>query len=124
MATYTVRYEQDEGGWWVASIKEVKGVHTQGRSIEAARKRVREALATAVDDADTAELVDDIKLPATFKRELATLRRAQLQAKREQEHASKLAIKIARELAAKMSVRDAAAVMGLSHQRVQQLVGG
>jgi predicted RNase H-like HicB family nuclease len=28
----TIRYEQDEGGWIVASIPEVPGAHSQGRS--------------------------------------------------------------------------------------------
>lgn len=48
--SYTVRYERDEDGWWVATVKGVKGCHTQGRSIEAARKRIRESLALYVDE--------------------------------------------------------------------------
>ena len=58
---YTVRYERDEDGWWVATILEVPGVHTQGKSLEEARSRIREALAAAVGDEETAraELVEE-----------------------------------------------------------------
>lgn len=56
---YTVRYERDEEGWWVARVLEVDGCITQGKSIEQARERIREALAAAgAPEADTAELVD------------------------------------------------------------------
>jgi predicted RNase H-like HicB family nuclease len=41
---YTIRYQLDEAGWWVASIDGVRGVHTQGRSLSQARRRIREAL--------------------------------------------------------------------------------
>ena len=41
--TYHVAYERDDSGWWVASIREVRGCHSQGRTIDEARRRVREA---------------------------------------------------------------------------------
>ena len=31
---YTVTYERDEDGWWVAHIRGVKGCHTQGKNIQ------------------------------------------------------------------------------------------
>jgi len=45
---YVVRYERDEDGWWVATVKNIKGVHTQARTMGAAQKRIREALSLAV----------------------------------------------------------------------------
>lgn len=54
--TYTVDYERDEDGWWVASVREVPGCHTQGHSHPEARARIREALGLFVDDAATATL--------------------------------------------------------------------
>ena len=56
---YTVTYERDEGPRWrVASVREVAGCHTQGRTVAEARRRIREALDLWVDDAETAEIVD------------------------------------------------------------------
>src|SRR6478752_1368500 len=33
MNTYHVAYARDESGWWVASVREVHGCHTQGRTV-------------------------------------------------------------------------------------------
>jgi predicted RNase H-like HicB family nuclease len=63
--TYTVDYERDETGRWVASVREVSGCHTQGRTVGAARRRIREALGLFVEDAHKARLVDHVALPAT-----------------------------------------------------------
>ncbi len=41
----TIVYEIDEDGWHIASIPEVPGVHTQGRTRDEARKNVLDALA-------------------------------------------------------------------------------
>jgi predicted RNase H-like HicB family nuclease len=122
--SYTVRYERDEDGWWVATVKGVKGCHTQGRSIEAARKRIREALALYVDDAATAELVDDIAVPADLRKAIRDLKKKQAQVLREQTEAANELRALAKKLLTheELSVRDAAEILGLSHQRVNQLV--
>ena len=65
MNTYHVAYERDESGWWVASVREARGCHTQGRTVDEARRRIREAMDLFVDDAPSAKLVDAVKLPAT-----------------------------------------------------------
>src|SRR5436309_356773 len=61
---YRVIFERDESGAWIARVPSVRGCHTHGRTLEQARRRLREALGLWVDDADTAELVEDIRLPA------------------------------------------------------------
>ena len=124
MGSYTVRYERDEEGWWVASVKEVKGVHTQGRSIDAARKRVREALSLAVKGAKTAKLVDEIVVGADVRKAVKKVRALQARAAKEQEEAAAAARAVARRLVKELelSVRDASEVLGVSFQRVQQLV--
>jgi len=57
---YSVDYELDQSGWWVASVHEIAGCHTQGRTIEQARERIREALLLFGVPA-TAELVDHVR---------------------------------------------------------------
>lgn len=47
-ADFEVVYERDEQGWWIASVVEVPGVHTQGRTRDEARRRIREALGAAI----------------------------------------------------------------------------
>src|SRR2546429_842782 len=64
MSAYHVTYERDESGWWVASVREVRGCHTQGRTVDEARRRIREALDLFVTNARSATFVDNVKLPA------------------------------------------------------------
>lgn len=41
---FKVLIEQDEDGYFVASIPELPGCHTQGKTLEEVRKRIREAI--------------------------------------------------------------------------------
>lgn len=127
MSRYTVQYERDESGWWVAQVKEVPAALTQGRTIVEARRRIREALALALDDdrkAENATLVDDVKLPADARRALESARAARQRLEVETENAqarTEIAVqKLIKKLG--LSMRDAGELLGISHQRVQQLV--
>jgi predicted RNase H-like HicB family nuclease len=122
--TYRIAYERDESGWWVASVRGLRGCHTQGRTVEEARRRVIEAMRLFVDDAPTASLVDDVKLPrgaAQAVRAYASLRKKAEQEDRRAALAARRAVRILRGGRLKMSARDAARLLGLSHQRVHQL---
>jgi len=127
MKTYRVAYERDESGWWVASVRGVRGCHTQGRTVDEARRRIVEALELFVDNARTAAIVDDVKLPtgaARAVRAYATLRKKAEQEDRRAALAARRAVRMLRGGRLKMSVRDAARLLGLSHQRVHQLTHG
>lgn len=125
MARYKVTYERDEGGWWIAELHGVPGVNSDGRTVASARRRVREALALAVGDvaAAQAELVDDVKLPPAVKK--AVKEAATIRARADQLHAEarEATVSLAKELTRRygLSVRDAARLLGVSHQRVQQV---
>ena len=41
---FKVLIEQDEKGWYVASVPELPGCYTQGRTLEQVRERIREAI--------------------------------------------------------------------------------
>jgi predicted RNase H-like HicB family nuclease len=124
MNTYHVAYARDESGWWVASVREVRGCHTQGRTVDEARRRIREALGLFVDDARSARLVDNVRLPAAVTKAIrtyATLRKRADQDDRRAALAARRAVTLLRGGKLKMSARDAAVLLGVSHQRVHQL---
>jgi predicted RNase H-like HicB family nuclease len=124
MNVYHVTYERDESGWWVASVREVRGCHTQGRTVDEARRRIREAMELFLDDAHSAKVVDDVKLPATAAKAIrvyATLRKRADQEDRRAAIAARRAVRLLQGGKLKMSARDAARVLGISHQRVHQL---
>jgi len=115
--SYRVVYELDESGHWIATVPSVKGCHTYGRSLSEARARVREALGLFVDDATRAQLKDEIRLPAEMRRLVVSFQAARERAQRERKQADDAA----RRLAERLSRRDAAELLNISHQRVQQL---
>jgi predicted RNase H-like HicB family nuclease len=122
--TYHVTYERDESGWWVASVRGLRGCHTQGRTVDEARRRIVEAMELFVDSVRVAKIVDDVKLPAAAKKAIrayTTLRRKAEQEDRRASVAARRAVRVLRGGRLKMSARDAARVLGLSHQRVHQL---
>jgi len=124
MKKYTIRYDRDADGWWVATVKGIPGCHTQGRTIEQSRTRIREALELFVDDALSAELIDEINLPAKAKALIKSVRdtrsRMEIESTKLQQATSKAARVLTQDIG--VSMRDAGAILGLSHQRIHQLV--
>ncbi len=124
-ANFIVRYERDEDGWWVASIASVPGCVTQGKTIEQARERIREALAALTNDrvAKNAKLVDDVVLPAPAKkavRQAVTARdELELLSQRMQAYVMAAARSLERE---GLSLRDVGSLLGVSRQRAHQLL--
>jgi predicted RNase H-like HicB family nuclease len=43
MEKLTAIYEYTEDGWWVVSVPEILGAHTQGRTLEEAREMIKDA---------------------------------------------------------------------------------
>jgi predicted RNase H-like HicB family nuclease len=117
---YTVRFEQDEDGWWIGTVKELQGVHTQGRSVETVRRRIREAIDAAGADARAA-LEEEFALDGESRRALAAYRREAKRLEDANAAAEQSAHEVAKRLTSKMSVRDAGAILGLTGARVQQL---
>jgi predicted RNA binding protein YcfA (HicA-like mRNA interferase family)/predicted RNase H-like HicB family nuclease len=111
-------------GWWVASVREIRGCHTQGRTVDEARRRVREAMELFVKNARSATLVDDVRLPVPVVKAIraySTLRKRADQEDRRAALAARRAVRLLRGGKLKMSARDAARLLGVSHQRVHQL---
>lgn len=126
MKRFSVIYERDEAGWWVATAKGVAGAHTQGRSIKQARSRIREVLELARPELRQFELDEQIELPSKAKQVIAQREAAQKRLAQDELKARTLTQRAVKTLVQDLalSVRDAGALLGLSHQRIQQLVEG
>jgi predicted RNase H-like HicB family nuclease len=122
--SYRVVFERDETGAWLASVPSVPGCHTYGRTLDQARRRLREALSLWVDDAERAEFDEDVKLPAALRAAISRSQEARARADRERAQAQSELETTARALIDELHVglRDAGELLGISHQRVQQLL--
>jgi len=52
---FTVLIEKDEDGWYVASVPDIQGCHTQGKTIAQVLDRIKEAIEVCLE-ADKEEL--------------------------------------------------------------------
>ena len=122
--TYDVAVQRDPSGAWLARVPSVPGCHTYGRSLEEVRSRIREALSLWVNDAEEADLRLDVRLPADTRSGLARARRARERSTHAQHEASVAVRQVAADLTDRLGLsrRDAAEILGISHQRVQQLL--
>lgn len=123
MKRVTVRYERDDEGWWVATVPRFRGCHTQGRTLDEARRRIREALSLYVDEADRLELRDEIELPKDIQKTLEKVIEYRDTVEKLQKRSVKTLEKAIKQLSErlKLSTRDQADLLGLSHQRIHQI---
>ena len=64
VTTYTAVFERDATDWWYVCVPELPGCHTQARTLDQARTRIREALALWIDTPEDAVTIrEDIRLP-------------------------------------------------------------
>lgn len=121
--TYTALYEHDaDEDVWNVRIKGLAGCQTYGRSLRQAQSRIREALALWLDVAP-AEVEMRDQFPGALAAVADDVSRARTAAERAGAKAQQQtldAVKTLTDLG--LSRRDAAELLGLSHQRVQQLL--
>lgn len=121
--TYVAIYEYDsDGGAWTVRIKGLAGCQTYGRSIRQAQSRIREALALWLD-VDPAHLDIHDRFPAPLAAVASDVMKARTAAERASERAHQQMAEAVRALTdLGLSRRDAAELLGMSHQRVHQLL--
>jgi predicted RNase H-like HicB family nuclease len=122
---HTATYKRDAEGVWLVELVDEPRVHTYGRTLAKAREHIRDATALWFDVAeDSFELDEDVQLPPKTK---AIVERARVERERA-EAAHKNALAKTRAAALNLvenqhlTMRDAAELLGMSHQRVQQLL--
>lgn len=123
VSKYRVVFDFDPAGWWIIIVPKVRGCHTQARSLAQGRRLIRDALSLFVDDAGKADLVEEIHLPERAAVAVSRAADARGEAELGRKRAAQSTLKTARQLERLgLSLRDAAELLGLSHQRIQQLL--
>jgi predicted RNase H-like HicB family nuclease len=120
---YTVVFKPIEDGWWLARVPAIPGCLTQGRTIRQARARIREALHLFDVNPARVELQEAFELPVAIQRAIdhccAARRRAERYVLISKCVGIETAVLLTKDF--HLAVRDAGELLGLSHQRVQQL---
>ena len=122
MTTYSVTYRRDPGDdAWLVRVEGMPDVCTFGRTLEEAAVNAREAIAVTVDAAESeVDLDERFDVGDIDVEELLSLRdRAQELHETYLSGQRAAALRLAE---AGVSRRDSARMLGVSHQRVQQLV--
>jgi predicted RNase H-like HicB family nuclease len=120
---YVAVYKRDpESDAWLVGIKGIPGCHTYGRTLRQAETRIREALALWLDREP-----EGLEITPQWPAEVATLATEVSQARYAAAKSAQTAGVATAEAARKLdrmglSRRDTADVLGISHQRVQQLL--
>ena len=124
LKTYTARCRR-VGDWWAISVPELKGVNTQARRLEKADAMVRDAIALFLDvPADSFDIKIEPILPRDLQKKVGRARRVRGEADVLQAEAVTVSAAVAADLVqrAHLTVRDAGRVLGISHQRIAQLL--
>ena len=121
---YTARCQR-VGDWWAISVPELRGVHTQVRRLEKAEAMARDAISLFLDvRADSFDIQIEPVLPRDLQKKVGRARKVRGEAEALQRESLTVSSEVASELVqtAHFTVRDAGRVLGLSHQRIAQLL--
>lgn len=115
---------QRSDGWWAIEVPEVPGLHTQTRRLDQVEAMVRDAVALMEDVSESDVEVDVMpELDEQVAALLSAAKAARVQADELSDKAASGIRDAARTLASSgMSLRDVGVVLGVSHQRVAQLL--
>ncbi len=123
MSSYVVNAEWDETGWWVVTVVGVPGAVTQVKRLDQVRDDAAEIIEIQTGDVPTA-LTIEYTLPSSLGDAARQARELRAEADRLGSAAARAAADTVRELRLTgLSRRDTGVLVGLSHQRVQQIEG-
>lgn len=118
------------GSWWGVEIADAHGVHvkggyTQARRLDQVDGMVREVISLLLDvPEDSFDVRLEPQLPADVLQEVEEARALRGKAEDVQRLATNAASRAAADLVKRerLTIRDAALILGLSHQRIDQLL--
>ena len=119
--SYTAVYDYDsDDRAWIVEIAEEPRCHTFGRTLAAAKRQIRDALTMWADGEYT--VADQVNPPAIARQAVEAALEARARVPEVMKEADRLTRAATTHLVdAGLSVREAAAVLGISYQRVGQL---
>lgn len=116
---------QRSGSWWAIEVPEIPGVFTQARRLDQVASIVREAVALLTDTEAADIVVTVVAIVPEMDDLVRDARAAKAAAETAQVEASEKLRFVAKRLVGHdLTVRDAGELLGLSPQRISQLVKG
>ena len=122
--SYTARAVRS-GDWWAISVPGLRGVHSQARRLDQAEKMTREAISLFLDVPLASVRVQvEAVLPPELGAGVKRAKTVRVKADDLQEEAATATAKAARALVkgGHLTVREAGQILGVSHQRIAQLL--
>lgn len=119
-----VRFEPDDNGMWFVEVVAEPRIHSQGKTIESAERNIREALALwHGGDDDDFDIVPTYALPKRLVSLVELARDLRASAQEIEEELTQKTAQAVEQLSDRgISRRDASTLLGISHQRVQQIL--
>ena len=121
---YTARCRRSDG-WWAIEVPELQGVFSQARRLDQVEATARDAIALFLDVPENSfELAVQPVLPQEIEADLNAANAARSLADDAGREAKEAVRRVTRRLHDELglTVRDAGAILGGSHQRAQQLL--
>lgn len=121
---YTARCRRTDG-WWAIEVPELPGVFSQARRLDQVEAMARDAIALFLDVPDSSfDLLVEPILPQDIEADLKAATAARSLADNAGREAKEAVRSVTRRLHDELglTVRDAGAILGVSHQRAQQLL--
>lgn len=124
--SYAARYARDENDYWtvVVDLGDRRTAISNGPTLPKASKRIRQAVALLLEVSEHSfDLIDDVRLGPSLTRALKRLQASQQRLEEQEARAETERLAVARALTKLgISRRDAGILLGVSGQRVQQLL--
>lgn len=122
MTRYNVKARRS-GDWWALEVPDLPGVFSQAKRLDKAEAAAREAIALMLDtDPNSFDVVIEPQLSDTARQVLDEVQRARQAAQQAGEEERLAMRRAAAVLTRDLSQRDAGRVLGISFQRVSQLL--
>ena len=126
---YRAKVKRDESGMWIARVAGLAGVHTNAKRLDTLSTRVAEAISLALDSTVSADDVvieidyADLGLAAAAAEAIFAATKARVALATAQREAEEASLAAARTLTSQgFSLRDIGTLVGMSHQRIHQLL--
>jgi DNA-directed RNA polymerase sigma subunit (sigma70/sigma32) len=121
---YTAECQRSHG-WWAIRVPEVRGAFSQARRLGQVERMVRDVVALALEvEPDSFDVRLEVTLPEPSRRALEQARELRHEAQLAAASATRATVEAARSMIDSdgLTIREVGQLLGLSHQRIAQLM--